>query len=637
MLAMVMAAVAAPNEPAAVAVDFLDKVRAGKLNLEPGGDTALTANTDEIKRREIARRLERTASDLGNGTLEASATKLDENLAAVLVRKAGGFDPSHLRVFAVALVKRGEAWLPAPVLASFENSGIGFAPGLRKRLDALETWMLDEQALELDAIQQQANERMRKAISESLPLEQLRNLDAQQVGLRFLEACDKQHLPVMLGLLGGLQTHLPDDWTKRLQAAEAAAGDPLTIRRPWRLLVRPDVLRTVVHQEADDKEATLSIACLDPTGGRGDPSQPPLEFIDLEIARQPDGLWQVNPPAAFFLTEETKQDQDPENDVDNKLLDTYPAALRNDHPLKPQPTVEAALKALGDALHATTPRPLIALLDLKGDTRTARLGCSRAAGAWGALHDPASARDPLPLGVFATASVAAASFQYFSVREPDRLDVRVFFLEEQANGWQLLAGFSPADDAAGNLLAAKTWAAGEAKRWTDTWRGSCLSNSTHLASLAQGGVPSEAQARDLVESWLTTTRSGKVREALALTAWLDPEKSPARVLRNLGYEINGARKAKTAATIIAVMRGNTWAAVAVRANTGDKPSYPIYPVVNTPNGPKLLIEIDLFANAERGREFLNNTAINHLKNHAAQELTDELRQLFKQQSEAISR
>ncbi len=634
MLALAMAASAAPNEPAAVAVEFLGKVRAGKVNLEPGGDTALTANTDETKRREIARRLERTASDLGNGSLEASLTQLDENLAAVLVRKVGGFNPSHLRVFAVALVKRGEAWLPAPVLASFENSGLGFAPGLRQRLNTLESWMLDQQALELDSLQQQTHERMRKAINTSLPLEDLRSLDARQVAQRFLDACGKQQLPAMLGLLGGLQTLLPDDWTKRLQTAEAAAADPQAAKRPWRLLVAADVLRTVVDEGATDKEAHVTIACLDPTGGRGNPSQPQVELIHLALSKSPDGLWQVDPPAAFFLTEEALGEQDPDADPDPKLLDIYPSMLRQDQALQPQPTPAEALKALDLALQAATLQPIMGMLDLAGDKKLARLGCSRAAAAWGALHDPACVRHALPLGVFETDSVAVASYQYFSAREPDRMDVRAFFFDKQAGGWHLLAGFKPDDNAQGNLLAAQTWAAGETKRRAETWRNTCLAESTHLTTLAAGAAPGDAHARDLVEAWLNASRGGKVTAALALTAWLDPEKSPARVLRNLGYEINGSRKSKTAATIISVLRGKTWTLVAVRANNGDKPSYPLYPVVNTPAGPKILIEIDLFANAERGREFLNSTAISHLRNHTSQEVTNELHDLFKQQADA---
>lgn len=631
ILASAIAATAGPSDPAQVAVAFLDKVRAGTVNLEPGGDTALTANTDEAKRREIARRLERSAADLGNGTLEACSLKLDDTLAAVLVRKIGGFDPSRLRVFAVALVKRGETWLPAPILASFDNTGVGYAPGLRQRLNALETWMLEQQVLELDAIQQQTTARMRAAIGAVLPLETLRNLEPDSVGLRFVEACAKHQLPAMLGLLGGLQTVLPEDWTKRLQAAESAAADPTTIKRPWRLLVAPDILRTVVAQEGNANSASLGIACLDPTGTPGNPAQPQLELVELDLSKSADGLWQVDPPPAFFAAASTPRDTAPIEPMDDDaLLDHYLTVLRDDIPLQAPPTATAAVSALQLALRAPTLHPMLAILDLEGDKKAARLGCSRAAGAWGALHDPASVRHPLRLGLFEADAVAAVSFQYFALREPDRLDLRVFFFTKQASGWQLLVGMQPDEHAEGNLLAAKTWADGEAKRWSNKWRAACLSSSTRLAALTTGNAPSEADARTLVTSWLGAIRDGNVTDALALTAWLDAEKSPARVLRNLGYEINGARKAASAAAVIGVARGTTWTTVAVRANLADKPSHPVYPVVNTPAGPKILIEIDLFANPERGREFLNNTALGHLRASASPAAADELRDLFKQ-------
>ena len=635
MLALPVVALAGPREPAQVAVEFLDKVRAGKIDLEPGADTALTANTEEPKRREIARRLERNAADLDHGTLEASTTKLDDNLAAVLVRKTGGFDPNRLRVFAVALVKRGETWLPAPVLASFENSGVGYAPGLRKRLDTLETWMLEQQAIELDTIQQQANERMRQAISAALTPEELRQLEPAALARRFLDACAKHQLPVVLGLLGGLQTTLPDDWTKRLQAAEAAAAEPQTVKRPWRLLVAPEVLRTVVKQEADAHTGSFAIACLDPTGAPGNPARLPLELIELNLTKTADGLWQVNPPPAFFRDKEPGSDKSPTPPPDDKQLARYPAALRQSIPLQPLPTPQAALTALKQALHAPTLEPLVAMLDLDGDKKTARLGCSRAASGWGALHDPTCIRHPLELGFFETDSVAVASFQYFSMREPDRLDVHVFFLEKEDAGWHLLAGLQPDERAEGNLLAAKTWAEGEPKRRADTWRTSCLSSSTKVAAALPDNAPTEAAARTLVTSWLAAVAAGNVADALALTAWLDPETSPARVLRNLSYEMNGARKTKSAATILGVAHGHTWTSVAVRTHTGDQQSLPLYPVISTPAGPKILIEVDWFANAERGRDFLNKTALSHLRNQVSPAIADELHDLFTQQAATI--
>jgi hypothetical protein len=626
LLALTASAWAGAPEPAQVALDFLAKVRSGKVNLEPGGDTALSANTDADKRGEIARRLERAAADLATGTLEPGAVKIDGNLAAALVHQLGGYDADRIRVLAVALVRKDDAWLPAPVLGSFENSGLGFAPDLRPRVRALEDWLLEESAQELDLLRQQVTARMQSEIRACFTAEDLRQLSPEAAADRFLAACAKPQLPVILGLLGGLQTTLPGDWSSRIKAANSAAASPQTAKRPWRLLVGPDLLRTAVQREADATTARITIACLDPTQFPGNSAQPEIEFVHLKLSKGPDDLWQVDLPAPFLAA-------DPQNpaegaDEDNAALADYPAALRESHPLQAQPTVEAAVAALQQALLAPTPGPLIALLDLDGQGKTVRLGCTRAVAAWGALHDPGVVRSPVPLSVFQNAAIAAASFQYFSVRH-DALDLRVFYFERHDSGWRLLAGLTPGPRTEDRFLAATSWADGQTKRWTGKWREKLLAASTHLVALPAASAPTETEARQLIDSWLQAIRSGSIAEALALTAWLDPEKSPARVLSNLGYEINSARKTKTQAVITTVARGNSWAAVGVRASLGDKPSLPIYPVVATPNGPKLLLEIDYFASPERGRAFLNRAALDHLRDFAPAAAVTELEALLK--------
>jgi len=251
ILAMAVTAFAGSNDPGETAVHFLEKVRAKKLNLEPGGDTALSPQTSGQKRKEIARRLERLARDLGTDPLEVGAMKLDDDLAAVLVRKIGGFDPSRLQVFPVALVKRGTDWAAAPVPASFENSGVGYAAVLRQRLAALEDWMLREQAIDLLKLRDQSTERMRRKISASLPPETLRDFTSKQAAERFLTACERRDLPEIFGLLGGLAATLPNDWPLRLKAAEAAVATATEGKHPWRLLIAAEVLRILVHHEED--------------------------------------------------------------------------------------------------------------------------------------------------------------------------------------------------------------------------------------------------------------------------------------------------------------------------------------------------------------------------------------------------
>ena len=61
--------------------------------------------------------------------------------------------------------------------------------------------------------------------------------------------------------------------------------------------------------------------------------------------------------------------------------------------------------------------------------------------------------------------------------------------------------------------------------------------------------------------------------------------------------------------------------------------HPFYPIVNTPDGPRILIEIDLFAvdraaSGMRGRDFLNKNAFSRLEKSASPESIEELKELF---------
>ena len=228
----------------------------------------MVANTAAEKRKEIARRLDGMAKDVDGGSLAAGELKVDGEIAGVLVRKGGGFDPARLKVFAVALVKRGGKWLPTPVLSSFENTGMGYTAEWRRRVQAMEEWMLRGQIEDLEVLRKEATTRMRSEIEARLTVDELYEGTAEEVGKRFVEACGKRDLPAMLGMLGGLREVLPQDWNLRLKAADAAVGDGDRVKRPWRLLVAPEVLRVLVHEESDAKSGLISIACLDPAGVR---------------------------------------------------------------------------------------------------------------------------------------------------------------------------------------------------------------------------------------------------------------------------------------------------------------------------------------------------------------------------------
>ncbi len=626
LLAVAVTAHAAPSDPGKVAIDFLEKVRLRKLDLEPGGDTALSAQTADEKKRQIARRLDRMASDLGSDPLEVGEVKLDENFAAVLIRKVSGVDPSRLQIFPVALVKRGAEWTAAPVPASFENAGAGHAIALRKRLELLENWMLREQVVDLEKLREQSAERMRRKIEVSLPAKDLRSFNAKEVGARFLAACERPEPATVLGLLGGLAAKLPDDWAARLKAVDRAFAPGSAAARPWRLLTSREVIRVLVHHEEQNASGLISIACLDPAGTPS--SRPRFEAIECDLTQSADGLWQINLPANFLQepaepAEPTEPGEAPDDLLESGHLAAFPAEWSRVHPPVPQPEAELARQALSHALGAGDLKSLLAISQLGGSPEQAGKACLEAAAIWWAIHDPTAVRHAMPLAFTAGQTAAVGMFQFFSTRDPDRLDARTFYFEKSAAGW--LWTPEPTARTRGEFQA---WVDSESRRWPDEWQQTLMSDSPVLAKTHGLQAPAKEQARKTVEAWLDATRRGDVTTALPLIARLDDPRSGSTALQNIGYEIIGSRRNKEVPVITGIYQGAGWTAVGVRNDQEGKPSHPLYPVIQTERGPRILIEIDLFASGNRGRDYLNRTAFERLQKSSSVAATAELRDLF---------
>ncbi|MCB1134393.1 MAG: hypothetical protein KDN05_24980, partial [Verrucomicrobiae bacterium] len=280
--------------------------------------------------------------------------KTDGDLAAVLVRRSPDFDPTSLHVFPVAMLRSGERWLPAPMPASFENSGLQARPETRARTKALESWMLKNRALDLLKLRDEAAARIRRKIESGLPLAKLRAMDPEQVAGTFLDACERRDIAVVIGLLGGLSERPPSNLRDRIRVCEEMLAKPFPEIRPWRLLSSEEVLRAVVHHEEDRKSALVSVGCLDPRSGRDRPGPPQVEIVHIELTRGGDTMWRVDPGESFWTPTEAPEDEEDEGAIlDGDLLDLFPARLREKHPAKPADTAEAAESATLAAIRAS--------------------------------------------------------------------------------------------------------------------------------------------------------------------------------------------------------------------------------------------------------------------------------------------
>lgn len=608
-LIMAMAAttaLAATGDPGETAIAFLEKVRAGKIDLAPGKDTALVAHVSPSKRQEITRRLERIARDLADDPLEVSEVKLDNELGAVLVHKTGSYDPSRMQVFPVAMIKRGENWIPTPVPASFENTGMGYAASLRKRLDALEDWMLRQQAVDLDTMRSEAADRMRREIEKTLSAETLRAFTPLQACTEFLRACEQKSLPAILALLGGMSSTQPDDWALRIKAADTAVNKDSLTKRPWRLLVSEEVLRIVISQEADEKSAMFSIGCLDPSSGNTRSKLPKIEFVHLDMTKSPDDFWRINPPSAFILGE-TERPLGNDEAIDLDLRKTFSSEIAKLYPPTPLASAQLANEAVIAALQNGSLKSLMKLIDHDTDAVRANQACILAAHTWWQFHGTSLSRSALPLDFKNEDSAAAAIIQIFASGNPDRFTPLILYYQKSADGWL----WNPNPNAKTEKQFQK-WQTAAVDRWKNKWQNHLLRECAILTELPKSTELTDDALRTLVNALLASMSSGNAEDALRHTARLDARDSASTLLRNLGYEITGAARNGGKAEIMEIYRGDLWAAVGTRSAPAGKPVFHLYPIINTPEGPRVMLEIDLIESGSRSRDFLNKTAIDRL-------------------------
>lgn len=626
MLVLSGVSFASADDPAAAVLGFLEKVR--QRTVDVGTDTAISPHTSSEKREQISRRLVRLADDLGKGRLEAAEVKVDDLLAAVVVRNSGGFDPSKVRVISIGLIKKGNTWFPAPMPSSFENTSARLIPAARERLAQLESWMMREQVEEMTSLREQSRERMREGIRAAMDAKILRDESPQKVAEQFITACRRQDLPAMLGFLGGLQDTPPEDWTERLRSADAAVNAGKKVGWPWRLLMAPEVVRVPVEDGGETSSSLFSFACLDPAGTGLKLATNRLEILHIELSRDQEGLWKVDLPPSFLLAPGEEPDES-EDDFNKSLLDAFPGEIRKQIPALPQGTIAEAASSIDKALR--TPKSmdsLIALMDLDGDPGAASRGCALGAKFWWQLHNPEAPRLPLLLGYHENGRAGVATFQFFSPREPGTFDLKSFYFEKTATGWLLMPGLKLTNSPTKEQSAVRDWVSDREKTWRGGWQAKLVENCIRLDLIAEGNAPTEEEAKKLVESWLSATHTADIPTALQKILIINRQGETERTLRNLGFEFSTALRDEGKFSIIHCERGTTWTVVGVKSQAGATTTFPLYLVVATPQGPRILIGSDLFGESTSGRNKLNEAILNRIRDFTTPGSSEEVRSLF---------
>lgn len=626
LFATVITASASAEDPAMAAMTFIEKVRNNQVNLESGGDTAISSHTTTDKKAEIARRLERLAGDLLESRLEVGPVKQDHDLAAVLIRKIDGYNPQKMQVISVALIMQGERWLPAPLPSSFENSGSSYTRETRERQKSMEEWMLREQAIDLNTLRDTISQRVQEEIRQQFQDDKPELWDVERVGKEFIEAARTKNIPLLLGLLGGLSSTPPDDWAERVNAVESAFQEGTEISKPWNLIASPRTARAMIRHEEKLGRGMFSLLTFTSLTGR-DRRDPPDQILYFELSKLPEGTWRIDPPPSFLsLQKQTAQSWDGEDT--NPLESSFTSLWRSAFPATPRETPAALTEALLDALSSPDLSSIYPYCDFPEDSILAQQSTEAASRIWDISNDPKALRQLVALATHQDGEKAASLIQVLNPKSPGEFTSRVLYFRKTSDGWLWLPGNDPA-----LTQQFSGWVGDQNQHWRKEALTHLMKDVTVLAKLPTDSVSEEA-AKKCTEDWLKSLRSDSLTEILRHIAILGDPRSAETSLQNIGYDIQSIRKLDHTPEVSGIYGSGIWKAASSRLGEGKRESLPFYPIVATPQGPKILVEIDLFAHPSRSA-MLNRLALERVKKSWGDDASEELSTLFSDYQKSV--
>lgn len=604
--------------PSAAAVDFLEKIAHGPFELE--SDTALTENTTTEKRDDISARLERLGKSIKIGQFRAIKKRVDGELAGVLVSQVIDFDPNQTTIHAVALLKRNGKWLPAPVLASFENTGITYIPRLSKAAEPIRKWLLDAPGDLLELTRQTIQAELLADIYKAKSPDQLRKESPKTLVNNFISACQSRDLPAALACLGGLEDPLPSFWQDALAFTAAAFRDPSAGPSPWKQLCSPTALHAIVRVENLPEGSIVTLGELDPNSGKHGPTG--ISLRDFSLDRSPSGLPRLRLPAWLL-----RDDDGNETKPDPELVKAFPSKLLDKYPTRSFPSPEALMSSFQQALAGPKFVTLLPLIAPPSNRDHASEQLINLAHLWRDFRSGKN-RSPLLLDVYQLGDHACALMVRFNALSPSIKSnkIKPLFLVRSADGWNVSPTLSENPTHNSPLNELSKWIKESTALNQIQWL-SRIDLPAPIKEIPADSAPTEAEARKAADDWITALQADNPHSVLATAAYFDDESGGQKLLRTIGHEL----QSDADASILGTHRHGRWAAVTVTYTPSDPdqpPYHLLYPILATAKGPRILAESLLFNANSRPREFLNKAIWTRLADRLPQAAIDELRHIY---------
>ncbi|MBT8037556.1 MAG: hypothetical protein KJO21_08435 [Verrucomicrobiae bacterium] len=592
------------------ALHYIQHLAKGDIDLTK--HTALSPHCGLQRRKTIDDRISFfQKNELRQGdTFSIESSQVNNHLAAILVRAKNPAAPLSDRIHAVALVKNKNTWKPAPLLGSFANTGYGYDEQIEDIVRSLELWMAREKTLRETLSRKKALSEFKLTIT---GIEKNAGLDAlspEDAITHLLTQCRKKNLLTILACMGAASGQLLEPIETTIDIISQGLSNP-NKSSEWYLMTNRSVIAQVMKVDKTRNEVAL---------GFFNPMDRNHSRILYFPIVQSEGktfvrLSHLLKTSLLPKKERRQQRWRQRRGDENELRKKVPAAiLKNSAPVS-YPTPEKLRKHFLRSIKNNDFTDALRLLPRKGDyfgdddNQTTTL--IDFGSIWQNISTHNLKSSPLPpVNILQEKSIALIPLQFAKPARPGQFETIKIWMLEDDDGWHIigtpLQGHAIYDTFMANFKKLEKRFQSLEKEQQEKHSRNWLSKVVTLTPPFTLDPIKDDAAKTLFTDFRTHLRKSDTESALSKCAVLKGTNN-IQTLKIFNYATRGAADHTKVDQILGISRSGKWLGVSARTTSKltKLHDYPLYLIVNTAMGPKILLDVDLRHATNKGRKLLN--------------------------------
>jgi len=623
------------GEDTKAALNYLNLLSKGDIDIVK--HTALSPHCGIQRRKAIRERIDLlTKSYFRDGDqflLETKKTKGD--FAAILFRSENAAAPLSTRIHALAMVKTAGIWKAAPLPGSFTNTGYGYDDKVEATVRDLEHWMAREKITRQTQSRNTAVTELKSTIA---AIEKKLSLDTatpEQTARHLIEQCRDKNLFGILACMGAASDQLIDPLNVTMDLLSKGLNNT-DESNDWHLLTSRSVIAQVLR--VDHTRNEVAVGFYNPMErGKSKILSFPIHKSEGKTFTRLSPLLKVSLlPRNERWNHRWKHRRRDESELRKILPSTI---LKNSQPIS-YPSTQKLLEHLLNSLKKNDLTDSIRLLPRKGDyfgkdeNQTSNLFSFGSL--WKKIHQyKTNPSDDFQ--ILEDQSLALAPLQYAKLNRTGEYQTVNIWMVKDADGWHIL-GQNPLDKKITDELT--TSAKKLSKQFSAIEKEQQEKHSRNLLDQVVTVTPpvtidsvKDDDAKKLFTSFRNHLRTKDTEAALSCCAVIQGTSS-AQTLKTFNYALRGAADHTADDHILGVIRAGKWVGVSVRTRSKllELDDYPLYLIIHTKKGPRVLLDIDLGHATNKGRELRNKKNWKKLENALPKESLADIKTIFAKHS-----